>query len=704
MIKGSGSGSGSGGGGTSIAGVTQAWVNSNFVSIEFFNRLFTIHGTDDDDNDVVVVPNDNGTTISNIQAMFGTWTESFLTALGQNGSGGGGGGAETLDELNDVEITDLTNGQALVYNATMQKWVNQTISSGTDMTTVWTNLAASGAQQIDVSHLTSALSTALAGYATETWVGNQGFATQTWVNTNFITVAYFDRLFRAYNGSTLISHNDTTSTINSIKAMVGFWTDFYLTALGQNGGASSGVTLDLLSDVTITSPTSGQVLQYNGSEWVNASLTIATALSGLTDVLLTSVTAGQVLTYDGTSLKWVNTTLSLGSLSDVVLSSSATNQALIFNGTNWVNTTLKTVNGYSLIGSGNIDASGSSTGNYLPLAGGTMTGTIHYYNSYTGLYYLGTSNTPAGKIIHTAGGNKTIALISRDGDEGGILVGTDCTTIYGAGDGGYVFKVYDADGITDLSGGFPYNKCFLAIRENTGQLMCKDIYSQVENGENNFQIVGLNSSSIIRLMYDDNTYHQFCIYNSSSDFYIEAPNNKTFKIGFRGGSIPFYMTTSGNIGLGDSNPAYRLEVSGNCRVSSHLLVASTDTSYELCVGGTIYATGAITGLSDAREKQVVKNTTLSVEQLAAMPSVIYRWKDLRDKGELHVGTLAQDWQRVLPEVVLRANDAKGTLSMQYGVAALVSAITIARRVVDHERRIRDLETENKKLKEQLKIA
>jgi hypothetical protein len=56
--------------------------------------------------------------------------------------------------------------------------------------------------------------------------------------------------------------------------------------------------------------------------------------------------------------------------------------------------------------------------------------------------------------------------------------------------------------------------------------------------------------------------------------------------------------------------------------------------------------------------------------------------------------------------VLQAKDEKGTLSMQYGVAALVSAIITARKVVDHERRIVELEKENQRLKtevEQLRL-
>ena len=119
------------------------------------------------------------------------------------------------------------------------------------------------------------------------------------------------------------------------------------------------------------------------------------------------------------------------------------------------------------------------------------------------------------------------------------------------------------------------------------------------------------------------------------------------------------------------------------------------------MAGDVYATGGVTCLSDIREKNILGQTEITVEQIAAMRSVVYRWKDNGDDRDEHVGSIAQDWQKALPQVVLTANDEKKTLSMQYGVAALVSAITIARKVVDHEKRIAELERENKELKNQI---
>lgn len=45
-------------------------------------------------------------------------------AAGGGGGGGGGGGSSTLSGLTDVDISNPTDGQTLVYNATSGKWEN----------------------------------------------------------------------------------------------------------------------------------------------------------------------------------------------------------------------------------------------------------------------------------------------------------------------------------------------------------------------------------------------------------------------------------------------------------------------------------------------------------------------------------------------------------------------------------------------------
>jgi hypothetical protein len=63
-----------------------------------------------------------------------------------------------------------------------------------------------------------------------------------------------------------------------------------------------GNDLDNLNDVTIDTPTTGQALTYDGTEWTNA--TPATTVSSLTDTVIYEAVNGQVLLYDGAD--WIN--------------------------------------------------------------------------------------------------------------------------------------------------------------------------------------------------------------------------------------------------------------------------------------------------------------------------------------------------------------------------------------------------------------
>ncbi len=107
-------------------------------------------------------------------------------------------------------------------------------------------------------------------------------------------------------------------------------------------------------------------------------------------------------------------------------------------------------------------------------------------------------------------------------------------------------------------------------------------------------------------------------------------------------------------------------------------------------------------MSDERLKNKIGDVSLGIEQIANAPAIRFLWnRDDYDKYK-HVGSIAQYWQKYLPEVV--EEEYGGFYSMQYGVAALVATIITARKVVDHEKRIQELERENKRLKEMLNVA
>lgn len=159
----------------------------------------------------------------------------------------------------------------------------------------------------------------------------------------------------------------------------------------------------------------------------------------------------------------------------------------------------------------------------------------------------------------------------------------------------------------------------------------------------------------------------------------------------------------GNCGIGDSNPAYKLEVGGNCRIATKLMVATTSTSYELNVGGNIgcnylYANSDVQVTSDERRKDVIGNVELSVEQIAKMPSVLFRWKKGFGDDLIHVGTIAQSWEKVLPAAVGIGTDDDRTRSFSYSAAAYAMAHADACEIVALKKRVSELEAELKQLK------
>ena len=102
--------------------------------------------------------------------------------------------------------------------------------------------------------------------------------------------------------------------------------------------------------------------------------------------------------------------------------------------------------------------------------------------------------------------------------------------------------------------------------------------------------------------------------------------------------------------------------------------------------GYISARGQNTG-SDIRLKDILGDCPLTVEQVAGLPAVRFRWKD---NGTVAVGTIAQDVRKVLPELVTeRPQD--GMLGVDYGVLGYLSAHAVAVKVMEHESRLERIE-------------
>jgi hypothetical protein len=157
-----------------------------------------------------------------------------------------------------------------------------------------------------------------------------------------------------------------------------------------------------------------------------------------------------------------------------------------------------------------------------------------------------------------------------------------------------------------------------------------------------------NSGNIIQFQ-DQSRNNVWEVVGRNSQFYIYNAN-----IG-----MAFYISpTSNYIGIGNTGPAYALDVTG-----------------------TIRASGDVIAYSDARVKENVNTITDALTKVTSLRGVSYTRKDTEDKSE-KVGVIAQEVLEVLPQVVQQ--DTEGNYSVAYGniVGVLIEAIKELKAEID----------------------
>lgn len=177
--------------------------------------------------------------------------------------------------------------------------------------------------------------------------------------------------------------------------------------------------------------------------------------------------------------------------------------------------------------------------------------------------------------------------------------------------------------------------------------------------------------------------------NALSSLFTTGLSDLNFRIGFMNGVAGSSGASQGKAGLfylgsgevatidfrrgaGATDGSFAFRTSGNDR-------ATLDNS------GNFTATGNITAYSDERLKKDWSELPVDfVDRLALAKHGTYT---RIDTGDRQAGASAQDFQRLLPEVVSEGEH----MSLAYGNAALVAAIQLARRVVRLEHRVACLE-------------
>lgn len=197
------------------------------------------------------------------------------------------------------------------------------------------------------------------------------------------------------------------------------WLQAYVTV-------TDDIVIGTVSDIVLTSPVDGEVLRFNGTNWINNTLAeagisavghahveadISDLQAYLTDITgqsigdLSDVTipgsfsnrdvlvANGAGTFIASALVEMDisdlgaylediTGEALSTLADVTITSIADGEVLRWNGAGWVNNTLAEL-GVSATAHTHVEADITDLGSYMPLGGGTFTGVVKYGNNVT---------------------------------------------------------------------------------------------------------------------------------------------------------------------------------------------------------------------------------------------------------------------------------------------------------------------------------
>jgi hypothetical protein len=436
-------------------------------------------------------------------------------------------------------------------------------------------------------------------------------------------------------GAVYLEYDSTKLGIHLVGA--GIYTDTYVSALGVgSGGSGSSGTLHNLDDVDIDDSTlhNGQILVYRNTHWVNEDM--PTPGGGGT---VTSISAGTGL-------------------------SSSTGGAITTTGTISISSTYQTYisHGETAYGWGDHATAGYLTGINASMIntalGFTLSGTAgETYNLdafLTSVAFTDLSSTPttlSGYGITDAVGNSTTwwgAQISN-GAVFGPMTSVGNITLNNNS------RISTGGGSTEL---------YIGNSDNGGWVKLQDVCSASGYGNWAIYTDGRANLGDLTMNYEGIDGARF-IYFGGNSFYIKKMNNR------------FVLSTNGTETINVYDDRFY------CTTKIHTVVGLESEGY-------------VTALSDIRHKDVCGTPKLTVEDIAQTQPILFTWKDKQKDQSVQAGAIAQEWQKILPEVV-REND--GVLSMDYGVAALVSAMTIAKTVVNHEQRLTRLENELNKQKE-----
>ena len=173
-------------------------------------------------------------------------------------------------------------------------------------------------------------------------------------------------------------------------------------------------------------------------------------------------------------------------------------------------------------------------------------------------------------------------------------------------------------------------------------------------------------------------------------FRVKDSNGNPIAFGGLGAHVGFYGFLASEVSQGVNSPKW----STRWEVKTGELIHGGDFT----VNGVIHSTAGIFSdgyvsakgqntASDVRLKRRIADVALTVRDVAEAPVYRFAWIN---GGGIDVGSTAQYWAARVPELTHLLADGIH-LGLDYGKAALLSVVAVARSTADHERRIADIE-------------
>ncbi|HIF26224.1 MAG TPA: hypothetical protein EYQ41_08700 [Micavibrio sp.] len=647
--------------------------------------------------------------------------------------------ATSLVALTDTSISSVSSGQILTYDGS--QWVNVDANSAG----LWSSAGGdsifynSGSPTVGIGTATPSVELDVAGDINLTgmlMMGQIAGDAPTYMSAGSAVGALNDLTdvdtAGVVDGEVLMYSAGSGSWVTGVASGTGLWTDAggYIEYNSSYGGmkvgsvasvsAPTGMSLNALSDVLAGSPSTNDVLSWNGTNWVPS----ASAGGGGGDSLWTAGSGDAIYYTSGSPTVGIGTASPAAEL-DVVGDIRVSNSIIIQPVSGLSAPTFISASGSStaLGGLADVDVSGVSdgqvlmysagSGNWVAGSGGGGGGAVNDLSDATTDYananmFIG-SGSGAGTT--TAQNNTAVgynALASNDVSNHATAFGAYAAENYDAANQWQAIVAVGTEAaryVTQGSGLTAIGNEALENFPGDRNTAVGSIAMFASNGGGGNDNVGVGDGAGSYMAgYNNVVVGQAAFQGGFSGDYDHGGDNNVF-IGSRSARDVQGSTTSNNVMLGYQTGLSLRNGSSNIIIGANVDVSGANAANEMNIGNVIYGsgmynagahiginnstpnaaldvtgdieyTGTLTDVSDMRLKKDI--APLDANEIIGRLSQIdtYSFRMINDeKGQLELGVMAQEVEKVFPELVRTANDEMGTKSVNYVgfIAPLIEA-------------------------------